>query len=211
MGIYIFERDALDQALLDEEDVDFGKDILPSMLSRTHVQAFLYDGYWEDVGTMRSYYDANLALTSPRPPFDFYHAHCPIFTNRPFLAPTRIHASRIDDALVADGCILDRVDLHRTIVGIRMRIGSGTRVRNSLLLGADYDESPAAGRDLPPLGIGPGSIIENAIIDKNARIGANVRIVNARGVKEHDGPFYMIRDSLVIVPKDAVVPEGTEI
>jgi glucose-1-phosphate adenylyltransferase len=211
MGIYIFERDALEEALGHEDDIDFGKHVLPRTLSKKRVQAFLYDGYWEDVGTIRSYFEANLALTRPEPPFSFYHPRCPIYTQRPFLAPSVIHASRIDDALVADGCFLDRVDIEQAVVGIRMRIGPGTRVRSSLLLGADYYELPNQHADTPPLGIGPDSMIENAIVDKNARIGRGVRIVNERGVKEQESGFYVIRDGIVIVPKGAVVPDGTQI
>jgi glucose-1-phosphate adenylyltransferase len=211
MGIYIFERDALEKALTNEADIDFGKHVLPGMLAKTRVQAFLYDGYWEDVGTIRSYFEANLALTGPQPPFSFYHPRYPIYTHRPFLAPTEIHASRIDDALVADGCSLDRVDIRQAVVGVRMRIGAGTRIRRSLLLGADDYEQPNQPANAPPLGIGPDSIIENAIIDKNARIGRNVRIVNEEGTLEREADFYVIRDGIVVVSKGAVVPDGTRI
>lgn len=211
MGIYVFERDALERALEKVDDIDFGKHILPGMLAHQRVQAFLYDGYWEDVGTIRSYFEANLALVSPDPPFSFYHPRCPIYTQRPFLAPSIIHSSRIDDALVADGCSLDNVDIQQAIVGIRMRVGSGTRIRRSLLLGADYYELPNAPADAMPLGIGAGSVIENTIVDKNARIGKNVRIGNERGVKEEERSFYVIRDGIVVIPKGAIVPDGTRI
>jgi len=211
MGIYVFERAALESVLENEGHTDFGRHVLPGMLSHKRVQAFLYDGYWEDVGTIRSYFDANLALTSPEPPFSFYHPYCPIYTQRPFLAPSIIHASRIDDALVADGCFLDRVDIQQAVVGIRMRIGSGTQIRRSLLLGADYYELPNRQEDAIPLGIGANSVIENAIVDKNAHIGKNVRIVNERAVKEAENSFYAIREGIVVVPKGAIVPDGTRI
>jgi glucose-1-phosphate adenylyltransferase len=211
MGIYVFEREALESALETHDHLDFGKHVLPGMLSHKRVQAFLYDGYWEDVGTIRSYFDANLALTGPEPPFSFYHPRWPIYTQRPFLAPSIIHGSRIDDALVADGCFLDRVDIHQAVVGIRMRIGSGTRIRRSLLLGADTYELPNQQGDSQPLGIGANSVIENAIVDKNARIGRDVRIVNERGLKEHESSSYVIREGIVVIPKGAVVPDGTRI
>jgi glucose-1-phosphate adenylyltransferase len=215
MGIYIFDRKAIEAALEDEAALDFGKHVLPSMLSKTRVQAYFYDGYWEDVGTVRSYFDANLALTRPNPEFNFYHPRFPIYTQRPFLAPSRFHNCRIVDALVADGCILDQADLETAVIGVRTRISRGSRIRHSLVLGADeYETSleqevPTDSR--PPLGIGEGSTIENAIIDKNARIGRNVSIANRRGLTDYDGDSYFIRDGIVIVPKGASLPDGTQI
>jgi glucose-1-phosphate adenylyltransferase len=214
MGIYIFDRKAIEAALEDEAALDFGKHVLPSMLSKTRVQAYFYDGYWEDVGTVRSYFDANLALTRPNPEFNFYHPRFPIYTQRPFLAPSRFHGCRIVDALVADGCILDQADLETAVIGVRTRVSRGSRIRNSLVLGADEyetsaEEVPTDSR--PPLGIGEGSTIENAIIDKNARIGRNVSIENRRGLTDYDGDSYFIRDGIVIVPKGASLPDGTRI
>jgi glucose-1-phosphate adenylyltransferase len=215
MGIYVFDRRAIEAALEDEKSIDFGKDVLPAMLSKTRVQAYFYEGYWEDVGTVRSYFDANLALTRPEPEFNFYHPRFPIYTQRPFLAPSRFHGCRIVDALVADGCILDQVDVERAIIGVRSRIARGANIRHSLVLGADEYETSAEqdttadGR--PPLGIGEGSWIENAIIDKNARIGKNVSIKNRQGLADHDGASYFIRDGIVIVPKGASLPDGTQI
>jgi glucose-1-phosphate adenylyltransferase len=214
MGIYIFSRRTLEEALRNDQNVDFGKHVLPSLLSKVHVQAYLYDGYWEDVGTLRSYYEANLALTRPNPLFNFYHPRCPIYTQRPFLAPSQIHGCKIDDALVADGCFLDRADIERAVIGIRTRVGRGCRIKNSLLLGADEYETAVdrqAGDRRPPLGIGDETIIENAIVDKNARVGRGVRIRNSRGLTEHDGQSYFVREGIVIVPKGAVIPDGTEI
>jgi glucose-1-phosphate adenylyltransferase len=216
MGIYIFERNALEKALTHTEHVDFGKHVLPAMLGSARVQAYLYDGYWEDVGTVRSYFDANLALTRPNSPFSFYHPRCPIYSQRPFLAPSLIHGCRIDDALVADGCFMDCAEIERAVIGIRTRLGRGVHIKNSLVLGADEYETVLEGQSSPgdarpPLGIGDGSWIENAIIDKNARIGKNVRICNAAGVKEHDGEGYFVREGIVIVPKGAAIADGTVI
>jgi glucose-1-phosphate adenylyltransferase len=216
MGIYIFERNALEQALTHTEHVDFGKHVLPAMLSSARVQAYLYDGYWEDVGTVRSYFDANLALTRPNSAFSFYHPRCPIYTQRPFLAPSLIHGCRIDDALVADGCFMDCAEIERAVIGIRTRLGRGVRIKNSLVLGADEYETLLEGKSnsgdsRPPVGIGDNSSIENAIIDKNARIGRNVRILNSGAVKEHDGQGYFVREGIVIVPKGACIADGTVI
>jgi glucose-1-phosphate adenylyltransferase len=216
MGIYIFNRQAIERALASDDAIDFGKHVLPSMLGTTRVQAYRYDGYWEDVGTVRSYYDANIALTRKSPDFSFYHPRCPIYSQRPFLPPSQVHASRIDDALVADGCYLDHVDIQRAVIGVRTRLSKGVTIRSSLVLGADEYETSQEGASSradarPALGIGQDTHIENAIIDKNARIGRNVRIDNRRGLREQDGTFHFIREGIVIVPKGAVVPDGTEI
>lgn len=216
MGIYVFSRPVIERALENEQHIDFGKHVLPELLSKTRVQGYLYDDYWEDVGTVRSYFDANLALTRRNAEFSFYHPRYPIYTQRPFLSPTQLHDCRIDDALIADGCILDRAQLERTVIGIRTRIGAGARVKDSLVLGADEYETVHEGRSpandrRPPLGIGENTVIENAIIDKNARIGKNVRIQNARGLTEHDGGSFFIRDGIVIVPKGGVIADGTVI
>jgi glucose-1-phosphate adenylyltransferase len=216
MGIYVFERRAIEAALANGEHMDFGKHVLPSMLSTSRVQAYFYDGYWEDVGTVRSYFDANLALTRTDPAFNFYHPRYPIYSQRPFLAPSRFHGCRIVNALVADGCILDGANVDTAIVGVRSRIGRGAQIRNSLILGADeYQTSregdPSFDDSGPPLGIGENSRIENAIIDKNARVGKNVTIVNQGDRKDHDGASYFVRDGIVIVPKGASIPDGTEI
>jgi glucose-1-phosphate adenylyltransferase len=215
MGIYVFERRAIEAALANEEHIDFGKHVLPSMLARSRVQAYFYDGYWEDVGTVRSFFDANLALTHPEPEFNFYHPRYPIYSQRPFLAPSRFHGCNVVNALVADGCILDGADIQSAIIGVRSRIGRGVQIRHSLILGADeYQTSreadPVRG-DAPLLGIGEGSRIENAIIDKNARVGKNVTIRNRRGLMDHDGDSYFIRDGIVIVPKGASIADGSDI
>ncbi|HTV25240.1 MAG TPA: sugar phosphate nucleotidyltransferase [Polyangiaceae bacterium] len=216
MGIYVFERRAIEAALEHADFIDFGKHVLPSMLSSTRVQAYFYRGYWEDVGTVRSYFEANLALTRQSPEFDFYHPRFPIYTQRAFLAPSRFHGCRIVDALVADGCVLDHAEVESAVIGVRTRIGRGVHLKNSLVLGADeyqtvLEGEPARGDDRPPLGIGEGSWIENAIIDKNARIGKNVSIRNPRRLVDHDGDSYFVRDGIVIVPKGASIADGTQI
>jgi glucose-1-phosphate adenylyltransferase len=215
MGIYIFDRRALREALSNEKNIDFGRHLIPSMLSRMRVQAYVFDGYWEDVGSIRSYYDANIALTAPEPSFSFYHPRCPIFTHPRFLAPTKARSCRVREALMADGCFIEGAEIESSVIGIRSRIGEGVRIRRSLLLGADHYESMAQMQalpgDEPPIGIGAGSLIEGAIIDKNARIGRNVRIVNEARVREQDASNYYIREGIVIVPKNGVLPDGTVI
>jgi glucose-1-phosphate adenylyltransferase len=216
MGMYVFGREALEGALADPELVDFGKNVIPHAVPRLRVQAHVFRGYWEDVGTIRSYYQANLALTQPMPPFDFYDAKRPVYTHPRFLPATKIERCEISRALVSEGCILVGASVDHALLGIRARIGRGVSVSDSLLLGADYYETleemeANAARGLPPIGIGEGSLVRTAIIDKNARIGREVRILNEAGLLEHDGAGYYIRDGIVIVPKDGVIPDGTVI
>jgi glucose-1-phosphate adenylyltransferase len=216
MGIYVFERKALQAALQDSDCVDFGKHVLPAMLGGSRVQAYFYDGYWEDVGTVRSYFDANLALTRVNPAFNFYHPRLPIYTLRPFIAPSRFHGGRIVNAIVADGCVIDDAEIEAAVIGVRSRIGRGTRIKRSLILGADEyqtarDDEVADSSSRPPIGIGYDSWIEGAIIDKNARVGSNVRICNRSGLEHHDGPGFFVRDGIVIVPKGGIIADGTEI
>jgi glucose-1-phosphate adenylyltransferase len=215
MGIYIFERQALREALATDTHIDFGRHVIPAMLSRMRVQSYVFDGYWEDVGSIKSYYEANLALTRHEPHFSFYHPRCPIYTHPRFLAPTKLRSCRVRDALIADGCYIEGADIETSVVGIRSRIGEGVRLRRTLMLGADEYESPtqmqALAPGVPPVGIGAGTIIEGAIIDKDARIGRQVRITNERGLREHDGGNHFIREGVVVVPKAATIPDGTVI
>jgi glucose-1-phosphate adenylyltransferase len=168
------------------------------------------------VGTIRSYFQANLALTQPIPPFDFYETGSPVYTHPRFLPATKVESCTIRNALLSEGCIVVGSELERAVIGIRSRIGQGCRIRDTLVLGADtyetLDEIQRAGADgRPALGIGPESVIANAIVDKNARIGRGVRIENADGVVEKDGDGYFIRDGIVIVPKNGVIADGTVI
>jgi glucose-1-phosphate adenylyltransferase len=216
MGIYIFSREALERVLADPSLVDFGKNVIPHAVPRMRVQSHFQRGYWEDVGTIRSYYDAHLALCQPVPPFDFYDVSRPVYTHPRFLPATKVEQCSIRSALIAEGSILVGAEVERSVIGIRSRIGRGAQVRESLVLGADYYETleqiqASAGRGVPPVGIGSESVIHRAIIDKNARVGAGVRILNEAGEAEKDGPGYYIRDGIVIVPKDGVVPDGTVI
>jgi glucose-1-phosphate adenylyltransferase len=216
MGIYLFRRRALIEALSNETHDDFGRHVIPAAVPRMRIQAHVHDGYWEDVGTVGSYFEANLALTEPRPLFTFYDPHCPIYTRPRFLPPTKIRSAEVVDSLLSEGCFIEKARLERSVVGIRSRIGAGARIRRSLILGADFYESAdeierGLAEGQPPVGIGEESVIENAIIDKNARVGRGVRIGNERGERERDAGNYYIRDGVVVVPKGAVIPDGTVI
>jgi glucose-1-phosphate adenylyltransferase len=216
MGIYAFTRKSLEASVTDPKLVDFGRHVIPDAVPRVRVQAHVYQGYWEDVGTIKSYFEANLALCDSIPPFDFYDAAHPIYTNPRFLPASKIENCTLKNALISEGCIMQGANIDRAVIGIRSRIGGGSHIRRSLLIGADEYETlrqmeASRTRGIPPIGIGSESVIENAIIDKNARIGRGVRILNEAGVKEHDGDGYFIREGIVIVPKNGVVTDGTVI
>jgi glucose-1-phosphate adenylyltransferase len=216
MGIYMFSRDALERATADPQLVDFGRHVIPKAIGEQRVQAHFFRGYWEDVGTIRSYYEANLLLCDSMPPFDFYDAARPVYTNPRFLPASKVEGCTLKSALVSEGGILMGAEIERSVIGIRSRIGQGTQVRHSLVLGADYYESleeidRAQAKGLPPVGIGPDCVIERAIVDKNARVGRGVRIVNETGAQNQDGLGYFIRDGIVIVPKGGVIPDGAVI
>jgi glucose-1-phosphate adenylyltransferase len=172
----------------------------------------LHRGYWADVGTVRSYYDANIALTRSEPPFQFYDSRRPIYSHPRFLPGSRLEECTVREGLISDGCAIGRSTIEQSVVGVRSVIREGCTITRSLLLGADYYESedmaPARGA-LPPVGIGRNAVLDRAIVDKNARVGDEVRLVNERGVQDADGEGYYIRDGIVIVPKEGVVPDGT--
>ncbi len=216
MGIYMFSREALEKGIADPALVDFGRHVIPKAIGEMRVQAHFFRGYWEDVGTIGSYFEANLQLCDSMPPFDFYDSLRPVYTHPRFLPATKIEGCQLRQTLVSEGCIAMGAEVERSLLGIRSRVGHGTRIRNSLVLGADYYESleeidRAQAKGLPAVGIGADSVIERAIVDKNARVGRGVRIVNEAGVREHDGDGYYIRDGVVIVPKGGVVADGTTI
>jgi len=214
MGVYVFSREVLLDAINQEGATDFGRQIIQAALGRYRVNAYLFRGYWADVGTVSSFYDANIMLTRPGAPFRFYDPRRPIFTHARFLPGARFSDCRVRDAIVAEGCYLDRASVEESIVGIRTSIQSGATIRRSVLLGADYyeadDDVPARGGN-PRLGIGRDVTLDRVIVDKNARIGDGVTLTNAAGVRHADGDGYVIRDGIVIVPKDGVVKPGTNL
>ena len=214
MGIYVFEPQVLVSLLMSSDQDDFGKHIIPGAIHKVGVFAHTFAGYWEDIGTIRSFYEANLALTDRPPPFDFYRADAPIYTHARFLAGTRLENCHIERGIICEGSSIQSARIERSVIGIRSVIGANCQIANTIVMGADSEESPAdrvrnAAQGIPNVGIGANSAITGAIIDKNARIGERVCITNKdRGV-EADATNYYIRDGIVVVPKDAVIPSGT--
>jgi glucose-1-phosphate adenylyltransferase len=210
MGIYLFNKNTLIELLRGSDYTDFGKEVFPLSIRTRRVQTHLFDGYWEDIGTIKAFYDANLALASKTPPFKFVDANAPIYTHARFLPPTRIDGATITGSLIADGCEIDMgATIEGSLVGVRYRIGKNARIKNSILFGADRYEYGSNG-ELPPVGIGEGSRIEGAIIDKNCRIGKNVVIrLEDSSVENADfGESVVVRDGVIVVKKDAVIPDG---
>jgi glucose-1-phosphate adenylyltransferase len=217
MGIYVFNRPFLENLLHENTKyVDFGKDIIPLATKDYNVQAFLFDGYWEDIGTISAFYRANLDMTSILPKFNFFDANAPIYTRPRFLPATKMRGCKVREAIISEGCIINEAYIERSIIGLRCRIGGGTRIENTMIMGAEFYQSlEELDRDrrngIPWVGIGEGSIIRNAIVDANARIGSNVRITNERGIVNHDGGNYYIREGIVVIPKNATILDGTVI
>ena len=211
MGIYVFSRDVLLDLLRASTATDFGREIIPGALGKYRVSPYLFRGYWADVGTVGSFYDANIMLTRPGAAFKFYDPGRPMYTHPRFLPAARFADCTVRDAIVAEGCYLERCTVEESIVGIRTNVQRGATIRRSVLLGADFfeadDDAPARG-DKPRLGIGRDVVLDRAIVDKNARIGDGARLVNERNVEKADGDGYYIRDGIVIVPKDGVIPPG---
>ncbi|VTS08696.1 glucose-1-phosphate adenylyltransferase [Tuwongella immobilis] len=218
MGIYLFNTKTLIE-MLDFKPLatDFGKEVFPRHYNEYRVQAHLFDGYWEDLGTIKSYHEASLALAGDHPPFDFHSPDGVIFTRMRYLPASRIVNVTLDRALVADGCvILDGTKIVNTLIGVRSRIGRNVVLKDTVLIGADRFETDAERdanrtRGVPDLGIGDGSVIQNALIDKDARIGRNVKILNEANVQEFDSDCYSIRDGIVVIPRGTVIPDNTVI
>ncbi len=208
MGIYLFKTDLLVELLKDESKIDFGGHVIPAALSEHRVFGHIFDGYWEDIGTIAAFYKANLDLTSDQAAFEFTKAEAPIFTHPRFLPGSRIRRCRITSTILADGCMIEDSTIRGSVIGIRSIIGPGSEVVNSLLMGADFYETRSE-QGAIAIGVGRSSSIRNAILDKNARIGKNVRIHNRRRLKNFDADSYYIRDGIVIVPKNVEIPDGT--
>jgi len=215
MGIYLFNRDVLVDVLTKTNYADFGKEVFPASIRTRKVSVHLFDGYWEDIGTIQSFFEANLQLAQPNPPFNFMSTDSPIFTRSRSLAPTRISGATVKHSLIADGCYIEEgAVIENSVIGLRCRIGKNVKIRNSIVMGHDYFQQPdEIAKDLasgkPPMGIGEGTVIERAIVDKNVRIGRNVQIVNAGEVRERvDDGSAAICDGIVCVVKEAVLPDG---
>jgi glucose-1-phosphate adenylyltransferase len=219
MGIYVFKKQVLFDLLNNMPGAtDFGKEIIPEAAQKNHnVQAFLFNDYWEDIGTIESFYDANLALTKqPQPPFSFYDEEAPIYTRSRYLPPTKLLDCQVTESMIGEGCILKNCQIHHSVLGVRARVEAGAVINDSLLMGADYYQ-PLAEREashgglVVPMGIGRDTRISRAIIDKNACIGSNVQIINKDNVEEaeRESEGFFIRSGIVVVLKGAVIPDGT--
>jgi len=215
MGVYLFRSDVLREVLGESEAEDFGKQIIPEAIERLRVYAFPFDGYWEDIGTIRSFYEANLALTLPNPSFDFYDSQHPIYTRPRFLPPSVADGCDLERSVLAEGCLIRDSEIRESVIGLRSMIGPDVRVMRTVMMGADFYETPERKvenrrRERPDVGIGRGSSVEGAIIDKNARIGEGVTI-RAHDPDEEmvETENYVIRDGIVVIPKNAVIPDGT--
>jgi glucose-1-phosphate adenylyltransferase len=212
MGIYLFSRDTLLEVITRDESTDFGRGIIPGILEKYQVNAHLFRGYWADVGTVASFYDANLMLTRADAPFSFYDSRQPIYTHARFLPGARLERCDIQDGIIVEGCSLERCSVEQSVIGVRTIVRAGTRISRSVLLGADFYESddmaPARGNN-PPLGIGRDVVLDKVIVDKNARIGDGARLTNEAGVQDADGDGYFIRNGIIVVPKDGVIKAGT--
>ncbi|EKQ67967.1 glucose-1-phosphate adenylyltransferase [Leptolyngbyaceae cyanobacterium JSC-12] len=218
MGIYVFRREALLKLLKESpERTDFGKEIIPASAKNYNVQAYLFNGYWEDIGTIEAFYEANMALTQqPRPPFSFYDEGAPIYTRPRYLPPTKLLDCTIKESIIAEGCILKDCSITHSVLGVRTRVESGCVIEDTMIMGADFyqplterDSSAGCG-DKVPLGIGKETTIRRAIIDKNARIGRNVQIINKDHVQEaeRENLGFFIRSGIVVVIKGATIPDG---
>ena len=209
MGIYLFNREALVQCLENDFE-DFGKNVIPAAIKDRRVQAHIFQGYWEDIGTIRSFFEANLALAEIEPPFSFYRPESTVYSRPRFLPASKINGATMQRAVVSDGCIITDASLERCVIGIRSIIESGAVLRNVVMMGADFYETEAAPPSgAPPVGIGRNTTINDAIVDKNARIGERVVIIPEGKPSEYDGENFYIRDGIIIIPKNAVIPDGT--
>ena len=205
MGIYVFSRDVLLELLENTTVTDFGREIIPAALSTHRVRAYQHDGYWADVGTVESFYDANIMLTQPHAPFKFYDPWRPTYTHERFLPPSHLRACTVRESIVAEGCFLEECSVEHSVIGIRTHISRGTRITRSVLLGADMYGSDRSGS----LGIGRDVVLNRVIIDKNASIGNGARLLNEAGVQHADGDGYYIRGGIIIVPKGGKIAPGT--
>jgi glucose-1-phosphate adenylyltransferase len=209
MGIYCFRADVLKQLLMDNDEKDFGKDIIPKAIQQQAVYSYVFDGYWKDIGTIGSFWEANLALTDPQPAFSFYDATAPVYTRMRYLPPSKINCCDLNRCLLAEGSIVSGHRILHSVIGIRSQVGQGSVVEHSVVMGADYyDADPG---DQPGLGIGRDCTIRHAIIDKNARIGDGAYITPEGKADETVTDLYAVRDGVIVIPKNTVIPPGTRL
>jgi glucose-1-phosphate adenylyltransferase len=213
MGIYLFKTDVLFELLEQNELEDFGKHIIPCAIQNKKTYGWTFDGYWEDIGTIRSFYDTNLELAETKPRFNFYDPQAPIYTHSRFLPGSTINNCTIEKALIADGCVIEDSVIRKSVIGLRSQIGTGCYISRSIIMGLDYYDNPTLQKseDIPPLGIGDGCQIRGAILDKNVRCGRNVVISEFPEDAEFDHELYYVREGIVVIPKGTVLPDGMRI
>ncbi len=214
MGIYIFRRNVLKELLEDVSMIDFGKDIIPEAIKKYKVFSYAFQGYWEDVGTIKAYFDANISFGSNEPPFDFYDEDAPIYTHVRYLSASKVEKANITSSIIADGCKIENATIKESVIGLRSVIQSGSTLEKVIMMGSDYYENSEDierlnVRHLPKIGIGKKCTLKNVIIDKNVRIGNEVTIINKKKIQHQDSEFYCIRDGIVIIPKNTVVKSRT--
>ena len=195
---------------------DFGKEIIPSLLGKSKLRSFIFDGYWEDIGTVASFFDSNLSLASDLPPFNFFEANYPVYTRARYLPASKINKCAIDHAIIADGCIIHEATLKNCSIGVRSIIREGSILENVVMMGGEYFESleeleNSKGKGVPPIGVGTNCRITNAIIDKSARIGNDVTLSPEGKEDKTEGEGYYVRDGIIIILKGAIIPDGTTV
>ena len=213
MGVYIFKTEVLDELLEGTSDTDFGGEVIPRAISSHNVYGYSFEGYWEDIGTIRSFYETNLQLAMPNSPFTFHDPSAPIFTRARFLPGSTIDGATMENVLLADGCRIGQAIIRDSVIGLRSQIADSVKISRSIIMGADSLEDSEIEKYDIPLGIGEGCKIDKAIIDKNARIGADV-IIRAfpDGTElDNENEDWVVRDGIVVIPKNTVIPAGTEI
>jgi len=216
MGIYVFNKDVLVESLSDESMVDFGKHVIPASIGAKKMYAHFFGGYWRDVGTIESFFQANLELTRESPEFDFYDEAAQIYTHARFLPGSKINSCIVESSVLCEGSVITKCEIRNSIIGVRSIVRSGTKISNSVIIGADHYETVEDQCDfnadgLPAIGVGQNCVIKNAIVDMNARIGCNVKIINQQGLKNYDDSNYTISDGITVVHKNAVILDDTTI
>lgn len=216
MGIYCFNRSTLKKILDEDNSTDFGKGIIPNSFQKYNTCAYTFDGYWSDIGTIKSFFRANIDLSTPLPVLNLYDKNWPYFTRSRYLSAAKVQNTTLNDVIIAEGTIIDGAKIEKSIIGLRSIIRHDSEISNSIIMGSDYyeTEEEAQSKHLPDgvrLGVGQNCVIKNAILDKNVSMGDGVKIINAKGIKEYEGDYYCIKDGVVIIEKNAVIPKGTVI
>jgi len=214
MGIYLFKKKTLVELLTKDKKDDFGKEIIPDATRNNLTYAFLFNGYWRDIGTIKSFYEENLSLTDSIPPLDIFDEAWQIFTRTRYLPPAKFENSRIEKSIISEGAIVLSSEIKHSVIGIRFRVGNSSKITDTVAMGCDYYETVEemdknTSKNIPALGVGKNCIIQSAILDKNVRIGDGVKIVNEKNLDIFDGPNYFIRDGIVILNKNTIIPSGT--